>query len=81
MECDMKKYWHHLDEFDLTDDEKKELIKTLWQVCETCIDQAFGIDSVQLAQNASKSPSLKSLFAQESGDLLKSLHKPQNDKV
>ena len=78
---DPDKYRHHLDEFDLTDEQKTQLLQTLWSIMSTMVDIGFSVDSVQLA----------SLFAREnsgpeSGDALeqtdneKSFAREKNDE-
>ena len=46
---DPEKYRHHLDEFDLSDEQKTHLLQTLWSIMSTMVDIGFGLDSVQLA--------------------------------
>ena len=44
---DIDKYRRHVEGFDLSDDQKAELIHTVWAIMESFVDRAFGIDSVQ----------------------------------
>lgn len=41
MSFDPKKYLHHFDDCDMSDDEKTELIETLWMVAQSFVDRAF----------------------------------------
>lgn len=50
---DIDKYRRHVDHFDLTEDQKVDLIQSVWRVVEGFADQAFGIDPVQLVGRAS----------------------------
>ena len=52
-------YLHQLDEVDLTDAQKIELLQTLWHIMATMVDIGFGVDSVQSV--------LPALFEQEKG--------------
>ena len=47
MQPDIEKYRKYVDKFDLTEDQKVELIHTVWRIMESFVDRAFGIDSVQ----------------------------------
>ena len=44
---DFEKYRVHLDGFDLTDQQKDEVIESVWSICEYFVDRGFGDDSVQ----------------------------------
>ena len=44
---DIAKYSHHLDSFDLSEERKVELIRTVWGIMEGFVDQAFGAHPVQ----------------------------------
>lgn len=50
---DIDKYRRHVDHFDLTEDQKVDLIQTVWGLVEGFADRAFGVDPVQLAGRAS----------------------------
>ena len=45
---DADKYRPYLEEFDLTEDQKDELLLTLWHILRTFVDIGFGLDSVQM---------------------------------
>ena len=51
MPLDIQKYLHHLEEFDLSEERKRELIQTVWQVMEGFVDRAFGKHPVQQLRN------------------------------
>lgn len=48
MQPDIEEYRKYLDEFDLSEEEKAEFIRTTWSIMENFVDRAFGDDSVQL---------------------------------
>lgn len=52
MTPDLQKYRPLVEEFDLTDAEKDELIHTVWQIMESFVDRAFGVDPTQQAVRA-----------------------------
>ena len=41
-------YRHHLDEFDLTEDQQNELLQSLWYIMSILVDIGWGVDTVQL---------------------------------
>ena len=41
-------YRHHFNEFDLTEDQKNELLQTLWSIMSTLVDIGWGVDTVQM---------------------------------
>lgn len=47
MQPDIEKYRPYVDGFDLTEDQKVELIHTVWHIMESFVDRAFGMDSTQ----------------------------------
>lgn len=51
---DIEKYRQDLEDFDLTDEQTRELLRTLWSIMTTFVELGFGVDSVQylLAQNS-----------------------------
>ncbi len=48
----IEKYRRHVDRFDLTEDQKMELIQTVWKVAEGFADRAFGLDPVHLVSGS-----------------------------
>lgn len=51
MPPDLTKYRAYVDHFDLTQDQKDDLIQTLYAMMQNRVACAFGRDSVQLARN------------------------------
>jgi hypothetical protein len=49
MAPDIEKYRQFVDGFDLSEEEKIELIHTIWNVMESFADRAFGLNSAQQA--------------------------------
>ncbi|MFQ5443813.1 MAG: hypothetical protein ACE5EK_04265 [Nitrospinales bacterium] len=47
MSLDLNKYRKYVDDFDLTEEEKTELIQTVFSIMESFVDQAFGLHPVQ----------------------------------
>lgn len=52
MPLDVEKYLPFFDEFNLTPDQKREMIAALWSVAEAVADMAYGVHPVQLATDA-----------------------------
>ena len=50
MVIDFEKYMPYLDEFDLSQDQKLALIRTVWGIMESQADQVFGFHPVQQAR-------------------------------
>jgi hypothetical protein len=44
---DVAKYREHVDDLDLTEAQKAELLRTLWWIMATFVDLGFRVDSVQ----------------------------------
>lgn len=55
MTQDIQKYRKHVDNFDLSDQEKDELIRVVQSIMQNFIDRAFGDDPVQLCHNPDNS--------------------------
>lgn len=49
MEPDLEKYMHHLDDSDLTKEQKREYLQTLWNIMSEFVALGFGEHPVQLA--------------------------------
>lgn len=45
----LRKYRRYVDHFDMTEDEKADLLETVWMVAESVADDAFGLHPVQQA--------------------------------
>jgi hypothetical protein len=52
MQPDYEDYWADLDGYELSDEEKRQLIHTLWTMMESFVDSAFGVHPVQQAIKA-----------------------------
>jgi len=48
---DVDYYQSYLDDMDIPEDKKKELIDTLWQIVVSFVDLGFGIHPLQQASN------------------------------
>ena len=57
---DVKKYQSHLEDFDMTEEQKLELLETLWSIMAAFVDLGFGRDSVQCIFQSFGSNSLNS---------------------
>ena len=78
MPLDISKYRKYIDGFDLKEEQKVELLKTVWSIMESFVDKAFGMHPVQLCQKhrpekdlqspvkAVKSPQLSIYFSSKS---------------
>ena len=56
MPMDINKYRKYVDDFDLTEKQKVELIQTVRSIMESFVDKAFGIHPVQQCQKDLQSP-------------------------
>lgn len=61
MKLDVEKYMPYVEEFDLTDDQKRELIQTIWNMMEGFIDLAFEQDPTQTALRAASAKTASEL--------------------
>lgn len=59
---DWEAYGRYLDDSDLTEDQKIELIETLWSIVVSCVDLNFGLSPVQ--QNCEQTEELSKLIDQ-----------------
>ena len=78
MPLDISKYRKYVDDFDLKEEQKVELLKTVWSIMESFVDKAFGKHPVQLCQKhhpekdlqspvkAVKSPQLSGIMRKKS---------------
>lgn len=48
LEFEPDNYRHHLDEFDLTQEQQNELLSSLWTIMSTLVDIGWGVDTVQI---------------------------------
>lgn len=56
LSIDWQFYADALDQSDLTDDEKREFIETLWYIVVSFVDLGFGVDSVSHAIESCQAP-------------------------
>lgn len=54
MLLDIEKYMPYLAKFDISRVHKEEMIRTVWGLMESHVDQAFGLHPVQQAQNSKR---------------------------
>lgn len=54
MTPDIQKYLKLVEDLDLTEAQKVDLIKTVWAVVESFVDQAFGVHPVQHCHRKTK---------------------------
>lgn len=47
MTLNINKYRKYVDDFDLPEDKKVELLQTVWSIMESFVDKAFGLHPVQ----------------------------------
>ncbi len=47
MALNLKKYWKHVEDFDMTDEQKIGLLHNLAAIMESFVDSAFGIHPAQ----------------------------------
>ena len=52
MTLDYDRYLHHLDAYDMPEDQKRELIAVVYEFMEGFVDSAFGVHPVQTSMNA-----------------------------
>lgn len=55
MPPDLERYRRYVDGFALSEQEKVELLRTVWRIMESFVDRAFGLDPVQLCLPADRS--------------------------
>ena len=65
-------YRHHVDEFDLTEEQQNELLTSLWTIMSTLVDIGWGVDTVQILL-----PDLFTEVAPDSEKLLESQDAPK----
>lgn len=50
----LEKYRPYLEGYDLTEEQEAELIRTLWTIMESFVDQAFGEHPAQQSRSSAK---------------------------
>lgn len=81
LSIDWELYAEYLNESDLSEEEKREFIQTLWYIVVSFVDLGFGVSSTQLAQDARQTD--KQLKAMGDGlpIRLKPLHQHQPEET
>ncbi len=69
-------YRHHLNEFDLSEEQQNELLQTLWSIMSALVDIGWGVDTVQLLL-----PDMFAEVAPDSEKLLESKNTPEFNQV
>lgn len=49
IEVDFERYAHFLDDSDLTEEQKRQLLQAAWEIVVGFVDLGFGVDAVQAA--------------------------------
>lgn len=57
---DINKYRKYVDDYDLTEEQKVELLQTVWSIMESFVDRAFGLHPVQQCQKDCSEKDLQS---------------------
>ncbi len=70
-------YGHYLEDSDLSDDQKRELIQTLWNIVVGFVDLGFGIHPVQ--QACEQKEEIGDFIASKAVDLLNSENTPTHE--
>lgn len=80
LEFKAEDYSHHLGELDLTEDQQKELLQTLWNIMSIFVDIGWGVDTVQMILPDLFNEELSDKLAPDSEKLLESIstQKPQD---
>ncbi len=76
MSIDIKKYRKYVDDFDLTEGQKVELIQTVRSIMESFVDKAFGLHPVQQCLKDLQSP-VKAVKSNKSQNHLRNKSAPQ----
>ena len=53
---DIDTYQALLDDPELSDDQKREFLETIWSIVVQFVDMGFGVEATQLALNANEAP-------------------------
>lgn len=77
LQMDVEYYQAFLDDTDISDEQKKELIETLWNIVVTFVDLGFGIEPVQQAIEAGQNHTQEKILS--ASDLVKQTK--QTDKI
>ena len=76
LSIDWDLYLEHLEESDLSDEQKREFIETLWSVVISFVDLGFGIHPLQQASSdeCAQLPDLSEILASDLGHVVNSKH-------
>ncbi|MBX3639756.1 MAG: hypothetical protein KF888_04480 [Nitrosomonas sp.] len=69
-------YRHHVEEFDLTEEQRNDLLTSLWTIMSTLVDIGWGVDTVQILL-----PDIFAKVAPDSEKLLESKDTSQFESV
>ncbi len=53
---DPKEFWHHVETFDLSDQEKTELIESVWRIMVTFVSWNFDVRATELSVDSVENP-------------------------
>ena len=76
LEFEPNDYRHHLDDFDLSEDQQNELLASLWYIMSTLVDIGWNVDTVQILL-----PDIFTEVAPDSKKLIESKSTPQFDQA
>jgi hypothetical protein len=51
-QCDIEKYGEYIKNFELSEQEKAELLKTLWMMMAAFVDLGIGVDSIRFLSSS-----------------------------
>ncbi len=54
MILDFEKYRQYVDHFDISEEDKRQLVESIWRIMESFVDQAFGLHPVQQCEEVTK---------------------------
>lgn len=70
-QCDIEKYGEYIKNFELSEQEKAELLKTLWMMMAAFVDLGIGVDSIRfLSSSPQKQQSIPAQDVDMQGELI-----------
>lgn len=70
-QCDIEKYSEYIKDFELSEQEKAELLKTIWMMMATFVDLGIGVDSIRfLSSSPQKQQSIPAQDVDAQGELI-----------
>ncbi len=80
LSIDWELYGSYLDESDLSEQQKREFIQTLWSIVVSFVDLGFGIHPLQQARpdDCEQLPDLAEILASDLGHVVNSKHQFSN---